>query len=99
MDIFQTEHSRVEKRLAEYLLPLQDLGFQGREISKALYQAKDSLQSHQVTNNDECQVDLGKIKKQLNTYSDDAAILVKNMAGILTDIRYLFSGKQTRGLQ
>jgi len=90
MDMFQTEHSRVEKRLENYLLPLQDLGSQGYEISKALYQTKDSLQSNQIQQKEEAQVELGKLKKQLNIYSADASVVVKSMAAVLTDIRYVW---------
>ena len=89
MDIFQTEQSRVDKRLEDHLIPLQDLGLQGQIILGVLSDAKRAVEASKLDpKSDDAGIDLEAVKKQLDAYSTNAGLLVKTFTSIVTQIKY-----------
>lgn len=97
MDTFQSEQTRLDKRIDEVLSQLEDIGFRGYIIGKNLHLLRTTLKCPELApgslleseeskkGNNDC---FAEIKKELLTYSEKSAILLEHVTKVLTEIRY-----------
>ena len=97
MDCFRSEKTQLDKRIHEVVPQLQDLASTGQIIAESLHKVKNALKSPGVEgrvlfgsqrSKEDVQLDVKRIKKELDLYSEKASILVGDLVVILTQIGY-----------
>jgi hypothetical protein len=100
MDIFQNEQARIEKRIPEVVPQLEDIGARGQIIAEKLHQLKNALKYPESSGRkyfgseikaEEVKLKFEVIKGELDGYSENAAILIKDLTTILTEVRSVSS--------
>jgi hypothetical protein len=97
MDIFQNEQTRVEKRIPEVVPQFEDIGTRGKIIGGKLHELKNALKypasaGHNLSGSglgaEDVSANFEKVKHELGAYSENSAILIKDLTKILTEVRY-----------
>jgi hypothetical protein len=99
MDIFQNEQTRVEKRIPEVVPQLEDVATRGGIIGRRLHELKNGLKYPESSGHNFLGSEINvkdvtskfdEIKNELGHYSENSAILIKDLTRILTEVRYSF---------
>jgi hypothetical protein len=109
MDIFQNEQVRIEKRIPEVVQQLEDIGIRGKIIGQQLHELRNALKYTESSERklfgseiktEEVKLKFDVIKSELDAYSENSAILFKDLTKILTEVRLVINALQlTVGLK